>query len=108
MAELGDVLTLDELTCPRKGEESTMSYVVGVGYDKANHRYYVLSSDIPGLNVEEETFEAFVDVVLDIAPELIGGELIGSKIVFDARSNSRQNDEQSLSGAGPNSYRGRM
>jgi hypothetical protein len=46
MAELGDVLTLDELTCPRKGEESTMSYVVGVGYDKANHRYYVLSSDI--------------------------------------------------------------
>jgi hypothetical protein len=34
------------LTCPRKGEESTMSYVVGVGYDKANHRYYVLSSDI--------------------------------------------------------------
>ncbi|MGA8600923.1 MAG: hypothetical protein WB663_05945 [Beijerinckiaceae bacterium] len=83
MAELGDVLTLDELTCPRKGEESTMSYVVGVGYDKANHRYYVLSSDIPGLNVEEETFEAFVDVVLDIAPELIGGELIGSKIVFE-------------------------
>jgi hypothetical protein len=37
----------------------------------------------PGLNVEEETFEAFVDVVLDIAPELIGGELIGSKIVFE-------------------------
>jgi hypothetical protein len=59
-----------------------MSYVVGVGYDKAKHRYHVLSSDIPGLSVEEETFEAFVDVVLDVAPELIGRELIGSKIVF--------------------------
>jgi len=66
-----------------------MSYVVGVGYDKANHRYYVLSSDIPGLNVEEETFEAFVDVVLDIAPELIGGELIGSKIVFEREVETR-------------------
>ena len=60
-----------------------MSYVVGVGYDEANHRYYVLSSDIPGLNVEEETFEAFVDVVLDVAPELLGRELTGSKIVFE-------------------------
>ena len=60
-----------------------MSYVVGVGYDKSNHRYYVLSSDIPGVNVEEETFEAFVDVVLDVAPELIGRELTGSKVVFE-------------------------
>jgi hypothetical protein len=60
-----------------------MSYVVGVGYDKASQRYYVLSSDIPGLNVEEETFEAFVDVVLDVAPELIGSDLIGAKIVFE-------------------------
>ncbi|MBV9396103.1 MAG: hypothetical protein JOZ84_17035 [Methylobacteriaceae bacterium] len=60
-----------------------MSYVVGVGYDKANHRYYVLSSDIPGLNVEEESFEAFVEVVLDLAPELIGGDSAGSKIVFE-------------------------
>jgi hypothetical protein len=62
-----------------------MSYVVGVGYDKANHRYYVLSSDIPGLNVEDETFEVFVDVVLDVAPELIGRDLTGSKIAFQGK-----------------------
>jgi hypothetical protein len=59
-----------------------MSYVVGVGYDKAKHRYYVLSSDIPGLNAEEETFETFVDYVRDVAPELIGNDFVGSKIVF--------------------------
>jgi hypothetical protein len=60
-----------------------MSYIVGVGYDAAKHRYYVLSSDIPGLNVEGDTFEAFVDIVLDVAPELIESDLMGAKIVFE-------------------------
>jgi hypothetical protein len=60
-----------------------MSYIVSVGYDAAKHRYYVPSSEIPGLNVEGETFEAFVDIVLDVAPELIGSDLIGAKILFE-------------------------
>ena len=38
------------------------------GYDETEHRYYVLSSDIPGLNTEAETFEAFTEAAQDAAP----------------------------------------
>jgi hypothetical protein len=40
-----------------------MSDIVTVGYDEAARRYYVISSDIAGLNVETDTFEEFVEVV---------------------------------------------
>ena len=33
--------------------------------------WFVESSDIPGLNVEADSFEALVEIVLDAAPELI-------------------------------------
>jgi hypothetical protein len=60
-----------------------MSYVVSVGFDEANHRYYVLASDIPGLHVETDTFEEFVDAVRDVTPDLMGDQAAGSKIRFE-------------------------
>jgi hypothetical protein len=60
-----------------------MSYIVSVGFDEANHRYYVLSSDIPGLHVETATFEEFVDTVRDVTPELVGDHAAGTKIRFE-------------------------
>jgi hypothetical protein len=60
-----------------------MSYIVSVGFDEANHRYHVLSSDIPGLQVETETFEDFVDIVRDVTPELVGDHAAGTKIRFE-------------------------
>ncbi len=48
-----------------------MSYTVKVGYDKDKHLYHVLAADIPGLNVEAETFEQFVEIVQDVAPDLL-------------------------------------
>ena len=45
-----------------------MNYTVRIGYDETEHRYYVLSSDIPGLNIEAETFEAFIEAAQDAAP----------------------------------------
>ena len=49
-----------------------MSYVVKVGFDEAEHRYFVLSSDLPGLRIEADSFEAFVEAVRDVAPDLVG------------------------------------
>ncbi len=59
-----------------------MSYVVTVGFDETEHRYYVLESTIPGLHIETDTFEDFVEAVRDLAPELIGDHAVGSKIRF--------------------------
>ena len=60
-----------------------MSYTVTVGYDEAAHRSYVISSDVPGLNVETDTFDEFVEVVQDVVPDLVGGHAIGAKIKFE-------------------------
>ena len=59
-----------------------MSYTVRVGFDEAEHRYYVLDSDIPGLHVETATFEEFIEVTKDFAPDLIGDRARGAKIEF--------------------------
>jgi hypothetical protein len=59
-----------------------MSFTVNVGFDEATRRYYVDSTDIPGLNVETETFEEFVEVVLDVVPDLLGQLATGSEIDF--------------------------
>jgi hypothetical protein len=53
---------------------------VSVGFDEANHPYYVLSSD---LHVETETFEDFVEAVCEVAPDLMGDQAAGSKICFE-------------------------
>jgi hypothetical protein len=62
--------------------ETQLSFTVSVGFDEAEHRYYVLESDIPGLHVETETFEEFVEVTKDFAPDLIGDRAVGAKIEF--------------------------
>ena len=48
-----------------------MSYIVRVGFDEGAHRYFVIHSDIPGLNIETDTFEEFVNVAQDVAPDLL-------------------------------------
>ena len=60
-----------------------MSYVVRVGYDVEERVYFVLSSDIPGLNIETDSFEEFVEVAMDAAPDLIGKDSSGSSIKFE-------------------------
>ena len=59
-----------------------MSFTVLVGFDEAEHRYYVLESDIPGLHVETSTFEEFVEVTKDFAPDLVGERAAGATIEF--------------------------
>jgi len=49
-----------------------MSYTVTVGFDEESRRYFVINSEIAGLRVETATFEEFVEVTKDVAPDLIG------------------------------------
>jgi hypothetical protein len=60
-----------------------MSFTVSVGYDEIERRYFVLSSDIPGLNIEAPTFEEFVEAAQGAAPDLIGDDAVGAKIRFE-------------------------
>jgi hypothetical protein len=62
--------------------QSATSYVVSVGFDAASGRYYVDSSDIPGLNIETARFEELVEIARDVASELLGDQAAGSKISF--------------------------
>ncbi len=59
------------------------SYRVMVGYDENLATYYVLESDSPGLDVEAPTFEAFVAVTQDLAPDLLdnGAERSGIDVI---------------------------
>jgi hypothetical protein len=54
-----------------------MSYVVRVGFDEALRRYFVQDSDISGLNVETENFEESVEIVRDVAPDLLDQSAVG-------------------------------
>ena len=45
-----------------------MRFHVRVGYERG--RYFVISSDIPGLNIETNSFEEFCAVAADVMPDL--------------------------------------
>jgi predicted RNase H-like HicB family nuclease len=60
-----------------------MRFTVNVGFDETEHRYYVIASDIPGLHVETDTFEEFVEVVQDVMPDLVGRDASGAKVKFE-------------------------
>lgn len=47
-----------------------MNHTVSVGYDIAGG-YYVYWSNIIGLDVEAQSFDALVGIVTDIAPQLL-------------------------------------
>lgn len=59
-----------------------MSFTVSVGFDDVERRYYVISSDVPGLWVETDTFEEFVEVSMDLVPDLLGERSKGAKVEF--------------------------
>ena len=77
-----------------------MSFTVIVGFDEVEHRYYVLDSNIPGLHVETQTFEEFVEVTKDFAPDLLGDRAAGRKSSSSEKSLS-PGGRQSLPGVDP-------
>jgi predicted RNase H-like HicB family nuclease len=52
-----------------------MQFTVTVCHDEREGVWYVQSSDVPGLNAEATTLEALIQVVADLAPELVAVNL---------------------------------
>ena len=52
-----------------------MQFTVTVCHDENEGVWFVQSSDVPGLNAEAPTLDALVEVVTDLAPELVAANL---------------------------------
>jgi hypothetical protein len=61
-----------------------MEFVVNVGFDETQRRYFVLSSEVEGLNVEADTFEELVEIARDLAPDLLP-KTSGTTLVFETK-----------------------
>jgi hypothetical protein len=48
-----------------------LEFKVIVGWDQENQRFFIVESDVEGLWLEKPSFEALVDAIRDVAPELI-------------------------------------
>ncbi|MGH6949275.1 MAG: DUF1902 domain-containing protein [Vitreimonas sp.] len=48
-----------------------MEFKVIVGWDEENRKFFIVESDVEGLWLEKPTFEALVDAIRDVAPDLI-------------------------------------
>ena len=48
-----------------------MEFKVIVGWDEENKKFFIVESDVEGLWLEKPTFEALVDAIRDVAPDLI-------------------------------------
>lgn len=55
--------------------DSQLSFRVFVSHDADNAVWFVVESDIPGLNVEAPSLDALVDAITDLAPELISANV---------------------------------
>src|SRR5215831_6450119 len=47
------------------------SYTVHAQWDAASHTWWTDGEDLPGLTVQADSFEELVEIVLDLAPELL-------------------------------------
>src|ERR1700730_19249630 len=52
-----------------------MQFTVTVAHDEEDGIWYVVSSDIPGMHVEAPSLHLLVDVVDEVAPDLIAANL---------------------------------
>jgi Domain of unknown function (DUF1902) len=57
--------------------DSQLPFRVFVSHDADNAVWFVVESDIPGLNVEAASLDALVEAVRDLSPELISANLAG-------------------------------
>jgi hypothetical protein len=52
-----------------------MQHVVTVSHDENDGVWFVRSSNVPRLNAEAPSFDALVEVITDIAPDLVAANL---------------------------------
>jgi len=49
--------------------------VVNVSHDEREGIWHVLSSDVPGLHAEAESLDALIEIISDVAPDLISANI---------------------------------
>ena len=54
---------------------SSRVLTVNVAHDSEGGVWYVLSSDVPGLNAEASSLDELIAIISDIAPDLIAANL---------------------------------
>lgn len=52
-----------------------MKYLVTVSHDAKEGVWYVQDSEVPGLNAEAATFDALVEILSELAPDLVNANL---------------------------------
>jgi hypothetical protein len=57
-----------------------MQYIVTVAHDEAEGVWYVESSEVPGLNAEAPMLDVLIDVIADVAPELVAANMPSAKV----------------------------
>lgn len=58
---------------PSQGDHiRRMHLTITVSHDEVEGVWFVQSSDLPGLNAEAATLDELVEVITDLAPDLIG------------------------------------
>ena len=69
------------------------SYTVHARWDPASRTWWTDGEDLPGLTVQADSFEELVDLVLDLAPELLhdnagipSGQRVGVTIVAERQT----------------------
>ena len=55
---------------------------IDVGFDTDANVYFVLASDLPGLRIQMPTFEGFIEVAMDLAPDLMDDPSAGARLRF--------------------------
>lgn len=73
------------------GYEIVEGAAIKVGFDEGVRRYFVVSSKVPGLNIEAETFEEFVRIAQDVVHSLVEPSSLPANLglFFDAPSHQR-------------------
>jgi predicted RNase H-like HicB family nuclease len=59
----------------RQGHIPLMQLTVTVCHDEREGVWYVESSDVPGLNAEAPSYDELVEVIADLAPDLVAANL---------------------------------
>ena len=55
-----------------------MQFTITVSHDGKEGVWFVQNSDVPGLNAEAATLDELVDVIADLAPDLVATNLPGA------------------------------
>ena len=62
-------------TRPSSRDTVPMEYAVTVSHDEKNGVWFVQASDVPGLHAEASTLDDLVEIVADLAPDLVSANI---------------------------------